>query len=786
MASSPDPLQEEVAFLGLARQTIDSELREESTADAAVDRFSQRSLSKSNSARATVLRGIRERPFSLAIEVYFEGKDQVFHVGRQHLDVGEDQIVDWRAPVAALRYSAAKNEERTVIYDDDEIIDVRVEGRRRGSGLKSHLPISDTSAVSTGSRVHDGRAKKRRLRSRSKQKSSDGTVSTNISRVGEGDAAGGEGLIDLVLANMMRARRSGMTEIVATIQKDQDALMRSPAQTALAIEGGPGTGKTIVGLHRLAYVAYQGRGVQTNGRLLMVGPSEQFMSYVQGVLPSLGERDIEQRSFASLCLQPLTTAQADRVTTILHEAPDVASIKASVAIFELMRRLLIGRLRFADVHLRLGTESIYVDSESIRDRLEDATGRIMAGEASLFAVREELAGWIRFCAGTNASFADREERNTIGVRVRARIESARSSGRTLEFVETQETSYDDASVARAARDVAGKLVPDDDPVQLLAQFHDARSDAFTSTEPGISPTENERLLRQLILRHENPERVRQRRDGAMSASDLPLIHELRLVIGGRQIERFGHVMVDEAQDFTPAMLHVVRRYVSGQQVTLLGDFNQRTRAESVRSWDEIQRRLGLERLSVAALTKSYRVPKQTLDLAAKLLTVDERKRAPEGVRSGDDPEFHRVDANSVVGKVARLVAKADEGQILVIADVEMRRRLSATDERVTIVDPTEANGLEAGLVIVVEPGAWTAASEVLSHVHYVALTRTMGRLAIVHSGKLPDGLTKTARKRPASSSSKRRPAKRVSGKRTRTKPKGAVQLLLHRLRRGRK
>jgi len=119
MASSLDPLQEEVAFLGLARQTIDSELRKGSTADAAVDRFSQRSLSEANTARAKALWGIREKPFSFAIEVHFEGKDQVFHVGIQHLDVGEDQIVDWRAPVAALRYTTAQNEERTLIYDDD-------------------------------------------------------------------------------------------------------------------------------------------------------------------------------------------------------------------------------------------------------------------------------------------------------------------------------------------------------------------------------------------------------------------------------------------------------------------------------------------------------------------------------------------------------------------------------------------------------------------------------------------------------------------------------------------
>lgn len=778
MVSGLDPLQEEIAFLGLARQSIDSELTKGSTADAAVDRFSQRSLSDANTARSEVLRGIRKKPFSFAIEVQFEGQDQVFHVGTQHLDVGEDQIVDWRAPVAALRYTTAKNEERTVIYDDDEIVHVQVEGRRRGSGLKRNLAVPGTSTRPGNSRNQEGREEKRRIRSRTKSKTSEGSSAEAATRAQGGNDSGTEGLIDLVLANMLRTRRSGMTEIVATIQKDQDKVLRSPAQVALAIEGGPGTGKTIVGLHRLALVAYQERNLQSNGRLLMVGPSEQFVRYVQGVLPSLGERDIEQRSFASLCLQQLPKTQSDRVTTSLRDEPVVVAVKASQVIFQLMRRLVVGRLRSADVHLRLGTESIYVDSEAIRHRLGDAVGRIMSGEATLFSVREELAGWIRFCARINATFADRESRNEIGNRVRARIAVAKSSDGILKHIETQESSYDDASVARAARAAAEKLVPDDDPVLLLAQFHDVKSDAFSSAEPGFSPTESERLLRHLILLHENPGRIRQRRDGAVSPSDLPLLHEIKQVIGGRAVQRFGHVMIDEAQDFTPAMLHVIRRYVSGQQVTLLGDFNQRTRAESVRSWDEIQQRLGLKGLSVAALTKSYRVPKQTLDLAARVLTADERKRTPEGVRSGTDPEFQRVEANAVVGRVAKLVAKADEGQILVIADAEMRARLSLGDERVTMVDPTEANGLEAGLVIVVEPGTWMAESDVLSHLHYVALTRTMGRLAIVHSQALPDGMSaKPTRKRPSSA------LKRTTSKRSRAKSQGAVKSLLRRLRR---
>ena len=304
----------------------------------------------------------------------------------------------------------------------------------------------------------------------------------------------------------------------------------------------------------------------------------------------------------------------------------------------------------------------------------------------------------------------------------------------------RERSFDEGAVERAVKEAALRLIPDDDPALLLAQFHDAKSDVFQTSDEAFAPTPLDQLVRRLILMGVSAEQVKRRRSGALSPSDLPILHELSLAITGNSPEPFDHVMIDEAQDFTPAMLHVARRYFSGESVTLLGDFNQQTRPEAATSWDEIKQLLNLGALTVAGLNKSYRVPKQILEFSARVLSSEDRKRTPEGVRSGSAPEIVKVKSGKLPETVGRLIKRSKEGQVLVIADAHTRKQLFTEDERVSIIDPREANGLEAGFVIIVEPGHWQAEASVLPHVLYVALTRAMGRLAIVHSDKLPEGL----------------------------------------------
>jgi DNA helicase IV len=220
-------------------------------------------------------------------------------------------------------------------------------------------------------------------------------------------------------------------------------------------------------------------------------------------------------------------------------------------------------------------------------------------------------------------------------------------------------------------------------------------------------------------------------------------------------------MVDEAQDLTPAMAAVIRRHITKDQVTLLGDFNQRTRIDAMKTWDQVKSSLGLAQLERASLTRSYRVPKPALDLASRVLSTDQRRLAPEGVRLGEPPEFHRTTAKLLLNEVAKVIKKSDEGQILVVASQEFVNSFETGDDRVVCVNAQKANGLEASLVIVVEPSSWTTESAESRQLLYVALTRTMTRLVIVYSEELPFGLSKPTKgkrrqKQPTKSTSRLR------------------------------
>jgi len=739
MAKRLTPVDEERAFLGPTREAIDEEIRRGSDASAGSDDHSMRMLREILEDRIEAFRSVREKPFDGAFEWFVDGEYIILHYGKQHIDVGEDLVLDFRAPLAAARFSKEVTERRVIRYKEDEIDDVMVDGVRRGPGLRSLLDAGRMAPQPAISKLRW---------EISAPAPADQFVTIDANRVMQIQQRSAtvpkvertySMFIDAALQSMLETRGSKMADIVGTIQGDQDALMRLPKDVATAIEGGPGTGKTVVGLHRLAFAAYEARSQRMSGRLLMLGPSDRFVQYVKNVLPSLGERRVEQKSFSELCLGASTTRGSATAIDVVETA-ESAMLKSSLLIFDVMRRVLVGRLRSRTVRLRLGTYDVSIEAATIRERLKEAAVRLASGAASMASIREELAGWMRYYARTTATFEDRAARDAVTRRVLDEEQAAERTGKPFDIVVIRERSFDEGAVERAAKEAALRLIPDDDPVLLLAQFHDAGSDVFQTSDEDFTPTTLDQLVRRLILLGVSAEQVKRRRAGAISPSDLPILHELGLAITGNSPQPFDHVMIDEAQDFTPAMFHVARRYFSGESVTLLGDFNQRTRPEAATSWGEIKQLLNLGALTVAGLNKSYRVPKQILDFSARVLSSDDRKRTPEGVRSGSAPEIVKVESGKIPEAVVRLTKKSREGQVLVIADAHTRKRLFIEDERVSIIDPREANGLEAGFVIVVEPGHWQAEASVLPHIVYVALTRAMGRLAIVHSDELPEGL----------------------------------------------
>lgn len=748
MTSAIDPEFEERLFAEAAREVIKAEINRPIDASAGGDRSAAAALLRSQEDRRKSFQEVLGRPFDKAFEIPHNGEYTVFHVGRQHVEVGQDLIIDFRAPMARSEHTSVVTELRVMQFKEDEIHKVLVRGQRRGSGLRSldlsmDVPISPPSSeVESTKSLGVRRKQQRKTRSKGKKQAMDE----------ETEVLGSGGFVDAVLSSMVSRRGGKMNDIVATIQADQDELMRLPTGIALAIEGGPGTGKTVVGLHRLAFVAYEDRERRASRTLLMVGPTDQFVRYVRDVLFSLGEREVRQVSFSGLCASVLTADEAGSIAVTLTSSETTALAKSTVSIFRSLRRMLLGRVRSAYLEIR-SAKTVWVSPDQIDEFLSARTAAFLDGTASMKSLRQDLSDWIFAFGGDSESFDDSEARERVSKQVGAEVESRRKSGEELDVIAVDLRKRGTTLRAEATR-IAERVIPDDEPVSMLARFHDSKVSVFPRSDSPFAANEHEIFIREVVARSESSSSVAQRRSGAMAADDLPLIHELGVAIRGLSPQTFGHVMIDEAQDVTPAMAHVLRRYFSSGQVTLLGDFNQRVRPEAAQSWPELGLWLGLDHLEVKSLTKSYRVPKQTLDLAARVLVPADRARAPEGVRTGESPTFRRVSQRRLSDAVTKLVSKSQEGQILIIASREFGRSFESDDERVSLVEPRDANGLEAGLVIVVEPASWVVESDESRHQLYVALTRTMSRLAVVHSKDLPFGLGKPTRGSSGRSGSK--------------------------------
>jgi DNA helicase IV len=748
MAQAVDPEYEERLFAAAAKEVIRAEVHRPIDASAGGDRSAASALRKSQEARRENFQEVLTRPFDKAFEIPHNGEYVVFHVGRQHVEVGQDLIIDFRAPMAREEHTSAVTELRVMQYKEDEIHEVLVKGERRGRGLKS-LDLSSGSPSSPPSREGESaksldprRKQQRKTRSKGKKQVMDE----------ETQVLGSGGFVDAVLSSMVSRRGGKMNDIVATIQADQDELMRLPTGTSLAIEGGPGTGKTVVGLHRLAFVAYEDRERRASRTLLMVGPTDQFVRYVKDVLFSLGEREVRQISFSGLCASELSAGEVRDIKVTLVSSDTTALAKSTVAIFRSLRRMLLGRIRSVYLEIR-SAKTVWISPVQIEEFLSARTVAFLNGPASMKSLRQDLSDWIFAYSSDARNFGELEAREKQSRQVGDEVESRRKSGEEPDVISVDLRKRGTTLRAEATR-IAERVVPDDEPVSMLARFHDSKVSVFPTSDSPFAATDDEIFIRQVVARAETSSSVAERRSGAIAADDFPLIHELGVAIRGLSPQTYGHVMIDEAQDVTPAMAHVLRRYFSSGQVTLLGDFNQRVRPDAVRSWSELGLWLGLEYLEVKSLKKSYRVPKQTLDLAARVLVPADRARAPEGVRSGESPIFHRVSQSRFADAVTKLVNKSQEGQILVIADRDFGHSFESDDERVTLVEPRDANGLEAGLVIVVEPALWVVESDESRHQLYVALTRTMSRLAVVHSEDLPFGLGKPTRGSSGRSGSK--------------------------------
>jgi DNA helicase IV len=583
-----------------------------------------------------------------------DGTLRPLYIGRRwvHDDEREQLIVNWQAPAARPFYTATPSDPQRVL----ERRRYRTEGRR----------ITDISDESL-----------------------------------DGTAVEGASVSDFLLEELERRREGRMRDIVATIQSDQYRLITADPDGALVVQGGPGTGKTAVGLHRASWLLYTHR--EQLRRVLIVGPNPTFMDYVSHVLPALGEEAVEQRAVSELL---------DGVEVAREEALDVARLKADTRLGEVVQRAVELAVKPAPEELVLYVDGLFVSvkERQVRELLDDA----LESGLALAHARD------RFRMALLRRFYERygELLGPLALRSFDDVERAlKRNGFLTKFIDRV------LGLPRADRLVARLLTS---PATLA------------EAAAGILDRDEQKLL----LR-DRPRRVSELR---WSEHDLPLLDVARTLIDGAP-RAYGHVVVDEAQDLSPMQLLAVSRRAAAGSLTILGDVAQATGPVVYRRWQDLEPFLPDEaQVTIEELRHAYRVPGEIMDFALPLLDLiaPEVERPLAYRQGGAPPKLVPAAEGELLGAALREAAELD-GLLAVIAPrslAESPPHGDAFDEiSVPVLTPREAKGLEFDHVVVVEPALIVdEAGDAGLRELYVALTRPTKTLAVVHSRPLPEGL----------------------------------------------
>jgi DNA helicase IV len=589
--------------------------------------------------------------------------DRVY-IGRRHVeDGGTPLVIDWRAPISAAFYRATRAD-------------------RQGVRTRRRYGFSEAAEL---------------------------TAYEDEPLTGAAEASTGT----LLAAEIDRPRSGPMRDIVATIQPEQDELVRAPLQTTLCVQGAPGTGKTAVGLHRVAYLLYSERErLRRRNGVAVVGPNRSFLSYIRHVLPTLGEVSVEQTTFEQL---------VGRTPAGNTEGPDVARIKGDGRMAAVLHRALWR-------HVGRPTEGLMYIEGAFRYRIAD------------YEVREIIAslrGTTRYLAGRAAA-------------------AQRLAHAVLVQMERQAKSPDDRTQIAVARSRPVKQAldavwPKVTPEQVLFRLFSDAEFLAGAGEKHLSAEERALLIW--------PKPFRSWKSAKWSAADCALLDELAdLIERGPALD---HIVVDEAQDLSPMQARALARRGANGSFTLLGDIAQGTTPWAVDDWRTLLHHFGKPEAEVEVLDRGYRVPAQIVDYASRLLAeIAPGIGAPSSARTAqgslrvtetagllDEVGPACRQALDGQGSVGLIAADADVAAIhdRLVADGLEATLLGETDDaletaRLVCVPASLAKGLEFETVLVVEPAHIVTAELRGLHRLYVVLTRAVSALHILHSEPLPTAL----------------------------------------------
>ena len=594
-----------------------------------------------------------------------------FHIGRRHVHDpdGHPVVIDWRAPVSRPFYRASPADPMGLAH------------RRRFGFSGGDLTAYEDEDF------------------------------TRAGRPAAGERAGQPGgAVSRILINEIERPRSGpMRDIVSTIQPDQDDIVRAAADRTVCVQGAPGTGKTAVGLHRVAYLMYAHRERMSRGGVLVVGPNRAFLSYIRNVLPALGELDVTQVSVTDL------------LATVPIRAADpepAAKIKGDARMAEVLRNAL--------------WEQISQPAEALLLVRGSRRWRVPAHELAGLADELRLRG-VRYGAGREMLS------HRIAHVILTRMEAAGES--------CDDRTHDAVRRTRPVRDAVDGIWPKADALRLVLRL---------LSDPGLLARAASGLLdpgEQASICWPSPPRGPA--SARWSPADAVLIDEARDLIG--RTPSLAHVVVDEAQDLSPMECRAIGRRCATGSATVLGDIAQGTTPWATASWRQLLANLGKEDARLRVLDTGYRVPRQILDFASQLLAHIAPGLAPARSVRQEAGSLVIIPApgESMPGALTAACADAlsRPGSAAVIAADDQVAGISAiltasglphsvldadaAAGELTLVPVTIAKGLEFDQVIVVEPARIAAAESRGLQRLYVALTRAVSRLTVLHAEPLP-------------------------------------------------
>ena len=672
-------------YLGLMREDV---LSLEAMAG---DRVSQEYLKAELYHRAEALKDLPDTPLFFGRLDYAEtgysetgiSEDGVlghsFHIGRRHVHApdGTPAVIDWRAPVSRPFYRASAADPMNLAL------------RRRfgfsGGELTAYEDEPFTTDRSAQSSASPGGRPPGTPRGESQKPS------------------------QILIDEIERPRSGPMRDIVATIQPDQDDIVRADAAQTVCVQGAPGTGKTAVGLHRVAYLLYAHREQVRRRGVVMVGPNQAFLSYIRNVLPALGELDVTQTTVGELVqsLGPVPVRGSDTETA--------AVLKGDARMAEVLRRAVWASVRRPEqaVVLPRGTRR----------------WRVAAWET------EELVHELRH-RGVRYGAARELLEHRIAHVILTRMEAAGEA--------CDDRTHEAVRRSRPVRAAVDAIWPKLDPVRLVFGLLSSAQALAAAAGDLLTPAEQAEIVWSQAPRAPGSAR--------WSPADAVLIDEARDLI--TRTPSLAHVVVDEAQDLSPMECRALGRRCSTGAATVLGDLAQGTTPWAASSWASLLSNLGKPETDVRELSVGYRVPRQILDYASSLLAVIAPELRPASSLRADPGALSVTwvpsDALAREAVAAATQACARPGSVAVIAaDPQVRSLASAfdaaglehgapgSDARLTLVPVTLAKGLEYDHVIVVEP-AWIAQAEARGLQRlYVALTRAVSRLTVLYAEPLP-------------------------------------------------